>query len=329
MQSTLTRLANNITVIDAHYVQRGIASIYIVTQNKKVTLIETGTAHSVPYILGALTELGFTPNDVEYVIPTHIHLDHAGGAGELLDRCPQATLVIHPRGAAHMIDPAKLEAGTMAVYGEEKYRKLYGTLKPIKAQRVMVADDGFELDFNGRILRFIDTPGHALHHFCLYDQQSEGIFTGDTFGVAYKIFASIKSEFIFATTTPVHFDPDAMQSSIDKLLLLKPKYLYLTHFGMIEVTDAVVIQLTHSIKAFVKIAHSEKDKSAGRVGRIEKKLMHWLLGELDKTDCVLPLEDRKKQLATDCHLNAQGLDVWLKRVAKQARNASSKKLSSL
>ncbi|MCK5810032.1 MAG: MBL fold metallo-hydrolase, partial [Cocleimonas sp.] len=157
MQSTLTRLANNITVIDAHYVQRGIASIYIVTQNKKVTLIETGTAHSVPYILGALTELGFTPNDVEYVIPTHIHLDHAGGAGELLDRCPQATLVIHPRGAAHMIDPAKLEAGTMAVYGEEKYRKLYGTLKPIKAQRVMVADDGFELDFNGRILRFIDT----------------------------------------------------------------------------------------------------------------------------------------------------------------------------
>ena len=321
MKNPLTRLANNITVIDAHYVQRGIASIYIVAQNKKVTIIETGTAHSVPYMLDALTKLGFTTNDVEYVIPTHIHLDHAGGAGDLLEICPQAKLVIHPRGAAHMIDPAKLEAGTMAVYGEEKYRKLYGTLKPIEEQRVMIAEDGFELDFNGRILRFIDTPGHALHHFCIYDQQSEGIFTGDTFGLAYKVFSTKNSEFIFATTTPVHFDPDAMLSSMDKLLTLNPKYLYLTHFGMIEPTDAVIAQLKQSINAFVKIAQSEKDNSEGRVGRIEQKLMQWLLDQLDKTECDLPLGDRKKMLATDCNLNAQGLDVWLKRLEKQVRKA--------
>ena len=316
MQNPLTRLPHNITVIDAHYVQQGIASIYILTQNKKVTIIETGTVHSIPYVLDALTELGFTPNDVEYVIPTHIHLDHAAGAGDLLEICPHAKLVIHPRGAAHMIDPGKLEAGTMAVYGEEKYRKLYCRLKPIEEQRVMIAEDGFELDFNGRLLRFIDTPGHALHHFCIYDQQSEGIFTGDTFGLAYKVFASTNSEFIFATTTPVHFDPDAMLNSIDKLWALNPKYLYLTHFGMIEPSDAVIAQLTKSIKAFVKIAQSEKDNNEGRVGRIEQKLMQWLLGQLDKTECELSLNERKKILATDCNLNAQGLDVWLKRLEK-------------
>ncbi len=317
MQNPLTRLANNITVIDAHYVQRGIACIYIVVQNKKVAIIETGTAHSVPYVLNALTELGFTPNDVEYVIPTHIHLDHAAGAGDLLEICPQAKLVIHPRGAPHMIDPAKLEAGTMAVYGEQKYHQLYGRLKPIEKQRVMIAKDGFELDFNGRLLRFIDTPGHALHHFCIHDEQSDGIFTGDTFGLAYKVFSTKNSEFIFATTTPIHFDPDAMLSSMDKLLALNPKYLYLTHFGMIEATDAVIAQLKQSINAFVKIAQSEKDNGEGRVERIEKKLMLWLLDQLDKTECDFPLDYRKKILATDCNLNAQGLDIWLKRLEKQ------------
>jgi glyoxylase-like metal-dependent hydrolase (beta-lactamase superfamily II) len=218
-----------------------------------------------------------------------------------------------------MVDPAKLEAGTMAVYGKEKYRKLYGALKPIDKQRVIIAEDGFELDFNGRVLRFIDTPGHALHHFCIYDQLSEGIFTGDTFGIAYKIFATENSEFIFATTTPIHFDPDTMLNSLDKLLALNPKVIYLTHFGMIKPTDAVIAQLTKSIHAFVEIAQSEKENSEDRVKHIEQKIMQWLLGQLDKIDCDLTLDDRKKMLATDCNLNAQGLDVWLKRLEKQAK----------
>jgi glyoxylase-like metal-dependent hydrolase (beta-lactamase superfamily II) len=316
MQNLTTSLAHGITLIDAYYIQNGIASIYIIAQGEKVAIIETGTVHSVSYVIATLKTLGFTLDDVDYVIPTHIHLDHAAGAGELLALCPQAQLVVHPRGAPHMIDPSKLEAGTMAVYGEKKYRQLYGSLKPIDEQRVIIAADGFVLDFNGRILRFIDTPGHALHHFCIYDQQSEGIFTGDSFGIAYKELATATDEFIFATTTPVHFDPAAMLTTIDKLLSFNPKYLYLTHFGMIKPSDAVVAQLIQSINAFVTIAEAEKESIEGRVGRIEQRIMQWLLDQLTKTECALSLEECKKLLATDCNLNAQGLDVWLKRVNK-------------
>ncbi len=317
MKNTITHLTDGITVIDAHYADQGIACIYIVVQASKVMLIETGTSYSVAYVLAALDELKLTPDDVDYVIPTHIHLDHAAGAGHLLDLCLQAQLVIHPRGATHMINPEKLEAGTMAVYGEEKYRKLYGALKPIEEQRVIIAEDEFELDFNGRQLRFLDTPGHALHHFCIYDLLSHGIFTGDTFGVAYKQLASSNSEFIFASTTPVHFDPDALLESIDKIISLQPKYIYLTHFGMIKPTKKIVSQLIQSIKAFVAIAKEEKYSIQGRVKRIEKKLMLYLLEQYHKTQGHASLAEAKKLLQMDCHLNAQGLDIWLKRLAKK------------
>lgn len=318
MQATMTRLEEGVTVIDAHYVQQGVASIYLLAQGSKVSIIETGTSHSVPHVLAALKELGFTPSDVEYIIPTHIHLDHAAGAGDLIALCENAKLVIHPHGAAHMINPEKLEAGTMAVYGEATYRKLYGKLKPVAEERVIVADDGYNLDFNGRTLHFIDTPGHAMHHFCIYDKQSEGIFTGDTFGLAYKELVSSSGDFIFATTTPVHFDPEAMHNSIDKLLALKPAFMYLTHFGAIEPTVAVVAQLKKSINAFVAIAMAEKNTVEGRSERMEKQISDWIFAELDKTDCAYPRDNAKKLLKIDCKLNAQGLDVWLKRLAKKA-----------
>ncbi|HIO92903.1 MAG TPA: MBL fold metallo-hydrolase [Leucothrix mucor] len=316
MNNQLSHLPHGVSVLDAHYVQLGVASIYIVAQGNKVSIIETGTANSVPYILSALNELGFSPDDVSYIIPTHIHLDHAGGAGELMEQCPNAQLVIHPRGAQHMINPARLEAGTMAVYGEEKYRALYGTLKAIPEHRVMIADNDFKLDFNGRVFHFIDTPGHAYHHFCIYDELSKGIFTGDTFGLVYKKLASEQGDFIFATTTPVHFDPTAMRDSISKLLSFKPELMYLTHFGAIKPTADITTQLLKSISAFVAIAESEKANIEGRVERIERQIMQWLLKELSLRSCTLSIAEQKKWLQTDSRLNAQGLEVWLQRQEK-------------
>ena len=275
MSKRITNHSHGITVIDAHYVQQGIASIYLVAQGDKVSIIETGTTHSIPYILSALNDLGFSVEDVDYIIPTHIHLDHAGGAGALIEKCLNAQLVIHPRGAEHMINPKKLEASTIAVYGKEKYQVLYGTLKAIPEHRVIVANDNFKLNFNGRIFHFIDTPGHALHHFCIYDEVSQGIFSGDTFGLAYKKLGSNQDEFIFATTTPTHFDPDSMRASIDRLLAFNPTFMYLTHFGVIKLNDTIVKQLLKSINAFVAIAESEKDTKENRVSRMEQKIMNY------------------------------------------------------
>ncbi len=316
MDNDIIHLPHNINVVDARYVQRGVAAVYLLIQKDKVSIIETGTAHSVAYILSALNELGFSADDVSYVIPTHIHLDHAGGAGKLIEQCANAQLVIHPRGAAHMISPEKLEAGTLAVYGEKKFQTLYGTLTPVPEARVIVADDDFRLDFNGRMLHFIDTPGHALHHFCIYDRLSQGIFTGDTFGLSYPQFTSVDGRFIFATTTPVHFDPDAMLKSIDRLLSFDPKFMYLTHFGSITINEDIIKQLHKSIHAFVAMAENEKNNPQGRVARLEQKIMQWLLGELYSRRCKLPAQICKKLLQTDCNLNAQGLDVWLKRLEK-------------
>ncbi|MBL7002863.1 MAG: MBL fold metallo-hydrolase [Gammaproteobacteria bacterium] len=314
---SLIQLKHGISVVDAHYVQAGVACIYLIKQGNQASIIETGTSYSVPYILSALEALDVTLDNVKYIIPTHIHLDHAAGAGELMQQCPNAELVIHPRGAAHMVNPEKLEAGTIAVYGEEKYKKLYGSLIPIDENRMIIAEDNFTLDFNGRPLRFLHTPGHALHHFCIFDEMSQGIFTGDTFGLSYKTIKSDTDEFIFATTTPVHFDPEAMIESIDRLMSLKPKVMYLTHFAEIEPTETVVKQLKDSVHVFVEIARKHQAKKEGRVEAIEQDIINWLVAQVLAMNDQLNEKQIKSLLRGDSQLNAQGIEVWLKR---QERN---------
>jgi len=307
-------LGNGITLIDSGYMQSDIAAIYLLEQGGQCAIIETGTSHSVPRVLDVLRGKNLKPEDVAYVIPTHVHLDHAGGAGELMHHCPNAKLVIHPYGARHMIDPAKLEAGTKAVYGEARFRALYGTLRPVDQHRIIEAPDEFSLDFNGRELSFLDTPGHARHHFCVVDKHSQGIFTGDTFGLAYPQLASPKgTPFIFATTTPVQFDPDALINSIDRLMSLQPQRIYLTHFGMIKPTAGVVKQLKDSIQAFVSIALENKALKQGRVEAIQQGLNNYLLKALEKSGCKQEPDYCKNMLGNDILLNAQGLDVWLSR----------------
>ncbi len=303
-----------ITCIDSGYLHGGIAAIYILEQGGQCAIIETGTSHSVPRVMDILAEKNLKPEDVAYVIPTHVHLDHAGGAGEFMQQCPHAKLVIHPFGARHMIDPTKLEAGTRAVYGDTRFQALYGTLRPVDENRVIEAPDAFSLDFNGRELQFLDTPGHARHHFCVYDKHTQGLFTGDTFGLAYPQLASADGiPFIFATTTPVQFDPDAMLDSIDRLMSLHPEMIYLTHFGAIKPTHRVANQLRESIHAFVNIALDHAHESKQRVASIQHDVKRYLLDKLAQTSCKLTRQQSDLLIDNDTLLNAQGLDVWLSR----------------
>jgi glyoxylase-like metal-dependent hydrolase (beta-lactamase superfamily II) len=310
---------HGISMIDAEYGQSGTASIYLLEQAGQVAIIETGTNHSVPYVEEVLLSKGLSFDDVAYVIPTHVHLDHAGGAGEFINRCKNSMLIVHPFGAAHLIDPSKLIAGTMAVYGEEKFKKLYGDIRPIDASRVIEAPGFFSLDFNGRELQFYDTPGHARHHFCIFDKQSKSIFTGDTFGIAYPQLTTNQGRLIFATTTPVQFDPGSLLQSIECLMSLKPKTMYLTHFGPISPTPEVVEQLKRSIRKFANIALDAQDAISDtnkiRTDYIEQQLQNYLLNTIEKMGAEHPRAFYQEMIEFDCKLNAQGLAFWINKNA--------------
>ncbi|MEJ2307817.1 MAG: MBL fold metallo-hydrolase [Gammaproteobacteria bacterium] len=310
-------LNDNITLVDAQYQVPGLAATYIVREGDAAAIIETGTTHTVPMLLAALEQRGLSREQVQYVIPTHVHLDHACGAGALIAQCPNARLVIHPRGARHMIDPSKLVAGTIAVYGEEKFHALYGDLVPVPEERVIEAPDNFEVALNGRILRFLDTPGHALHHFCVHDLGSNGVFTGDTFGLSYPNLATPGGAFVFATTTPVQFDPDQLRASIERLMALGADYFYLTHYGRIEASRELADQLLTTIEDFVNIALQEK-KTPKRVEVMASRILDYLVAGLETMECDCAEDDCRDWLAMDAGLNAQGLDVWLKRLDRNA-----------
>ncbi len=302
--------SHGIHALDAEYLRPGLAAIHIMIQDGHAAIIDTGANSAVPSTLRALAGLGVTPEQVDYVIVTHVHLDHAGAAGALLAACPRARLVVHPKGARHMIDPAKLVQGSMAVYGEAAFKDLYGDIVPCPADRVIQADDGHTLDFRGRSLHFIDTPGHARHHYCIHDPASNALFTGDTFGISYRDFDVDGRPFIFPTTTPVQFEPEALHHSIDRLMALKPDAVYLTHFGQVRHPETLAPQLHEQIDALVDLARRAPGQGAGRQGWLKEALLDMFMERLVRHGCRLPEARCRELLDNDAELNAQGLLVW-------------------
>ncbi len=210
LASKLTDFRAGITAIDVDYVRPRLAASHLVVDGGRAAFVDTGTTHSLPTLLYALEAKGIDRSAVDWVLTTHVHLDHAGGAGALMRELPNARCAVHPRGARHLAEPSKLIAGSIAVYGEERYHALYGEILPIDASRIFQPEDGAKIRLGGRELELIHTPGHALHHYCVVDAANELIFSGDTFGLSYRDFDVDGRAFIFPTTTPVHFDPEAL-----------------------------------------------------------------------------------------------------------------------
>lgn len=314
---------HGIITLDADYLRPGLAAIHLVIEQGHAAIIDTGTNSSVPSVLAELKALGLKPADVDYVIATHVHLDHAGAAGALMQNCPNAQLVAHPKGARHLIDPARLVAGSIQVYGRENFLRLYGDILPVPAERVIEGHDGFRLDFQGRVLTFLDTPGHARHHFCIHDERSESVFTGDTFGISYReldVGGDMGSEgevrpFLFPTTTPVQFDPMALHGSIDRILALEPEAAFLTHYGRITNLAALAPQLHELIDEWCDLALEVPGEGSLRQGMLEMELEKSLMTRLRAHGCELEESTCRDLLANDVHLNAQGLLVWRDQIA--------------
>lgn len=309
-------LGNGIYCIDTNLYRPHMAACYLVREGDAVAFVDTGTYHTIPMLIEVLAELGLSADNVRYVIPTHVHLDHAGGAGELMARCPNATLIVHPKGAPHMIDPSRLQAGATAVYGEDGFARDYGKLVPVPEERVIRAGDGHSIDLDGRILNFYDTPGHANHHGCIFDTHSKHCFTGDTFGISYREFDTAKGPWIFAPTTPVAFSPDEWRASLDKLEVLQASAMLLTHYGRVTDVSGLLPTLRTSLDKLSDLALQQENAPEGRIETLKARIFDAWLEEIADHGCTLPERDIRELLAVDADLNAQGLEVWLQRRAK-------------
>ncbi len=314
----LWRHAHGITAIDAGYLRPGLAAVHLVVERGRAAFVDAGTLHSVPAALAALAELQVAPAEVDYVFLTHVHLDHAGGAGGLLQALPNARAVLHPRGAPHLIDPAALEAASIAVYGEAAYRALYGHIVPVPAERVVVTQDGDRLQLAGRTFEFLHTPGHAMHHQAIVDCASGGIFAGDTFGLSYREFDTDGRAMVIPTTTPTQFDPEQLCASIDRLLARRPESIYLTHYSRITEVERLGADLKRQVRAFAQIAEAQAEAPpAERRARIRAAMRSLWIDGARAHGRPDPTGEVDSLLANDLDLNTDGLMSWLQRRARR------------
>jgi len=317
MNPRISRHPHGIVAVDTEYLYPGHAAAHVIRQYERAAFVDVGTNHSVPYLLAALEELGIARTAVDYVFLTHVHLDHAGGAGVLLEALPNAVAVLHPRGAPHMIDPAKLIAGSKVVYGEERFEQLYGELVPIPANRVRVVQDGEHYDFAGRDLQLIHTPGHALHHYAIVDAAHASIFPGDTFGISYRHFDTPQGAFITPTTTPTQFDPEQLIASIDRMLCFAPESMYLMHYSRVRDVPRLAESLRAQIRELVAITGRHVN-AADRYAAIRADMLQLWLRLARKHGCTQPDAEIERLLGNDLDLNTQGLLVWDDRRRKGA-----------
>ena len=302
------RLDYGITVVDTGFVRPRFDASFLVVENGRAAFIETGPNSAVPRLLGALDALGLERDAVDYVIPTHVHLDHAGGAGLLMQNLPRAKLVIHPRGARHMIDPSVLMEGVRAVYGAEVAARDYGELVPIPAERVITTSEAMVIELAGRPLRFADTPGHARHHHCIWDEASRGWFTGDTFGIVYPEL----QPYIVPACAPVQFDQEELHKSVARLLAQRPERMYLTHYGAVRDAERLAVQYLAQVDAMSDVARSLAS-APGRHDQLKRAFGDIYIAELRRSGSTQSEDFLRDILATDIELNAQGLGTWLDR----------------
>jgi len=308
------RLANGIQVVDTGFHRPLFDAAYLIVERGRAAFVDTGTNHSVPRLLAALAAAGLDVDAVDYVIPTHVHLDHAGGVGLLMQHLPGARLVVHPRGARHLAGPAHLIRSATSVYGAEEIERSYGTLVPVDPARMVTTRDGMTIELAGRPLHFLHTPGHAMHHHCLWDAASRGIFTGDTFGLSYRDFDTASGPWIMPTTTPVQFQPEALRHSIERLVALDPDWIYVTHYGRVGEVPRLATLLLGQLEEMVAFARTTS-RGPDRHAELMRGLEAIHLRSLRAHGVTLSEERIRELLALDLELNAQGIAIWLDRHA--------------
>ncbi|MBV9912743.1 MAG: MBL fold metallo-hydrolase [Sinobacteraceae bacterium] len=308
----ITSHPDGVHAIDAEYLRPGAAAVHLIVQDGRAAFVDPATNNSVPCLLSALEQLGIAPASVDYLFLTHIHLDHAGGAGLLLRSLPNARVVLHPRGVAHMIDPSRLMSASRAVYGEERFAHLYGDILPIPAERIVAVADGEHCRLAGREFELLHTPGHAIHHYVIVDPAHACVFAGDTFGVSYRELDTAAGPFIAPATTPPHFDPVQAAQSIQRIMSYGPASIYLMHYSRVTGLPRLSALLLRQLDEYVAIAERH-EHAAAPYEAIRSDLLTLWLELLRAEGSRVPPAEVVQVLGLDADLNAQGLVAWLER----------------
>jgi glyoxylase-like metal-dependent hydrolase (beta-lactamase superfamily II) len=304
-------LGDGLFAIDTGFVRPRFDAAYLIVDSGRAAFVDTGTNHAVPRLLAALRALNLPADAVEWVIPTHVHLDHAGGAGLLMQSLQSARLLVHPRGERHMVDPSALIAGAAAVYGEAETAHSYGVPVGIDAARVNTTHDGMTLMLGTRMLEFIDTPGHARHHHCVWDARTRTWFTGDTFGLSYPELVNANGRWITPTSAPVQFDPQPLKASVARLLDRAPSALCVTHYGRVPWQSHLGPLLLQQIDEMGEIGERLRRapaRHAALCAALRSMYAHRL-----REHGFASIDAGMALLAADVEINAQGLASWLDR----------------
>lgn len=282
-------------------------SAYLVEADEPA-LVETGPTTSVPAVLNGLSALGIGAADLAHIIVTHIHLDHAGGAGALAPHFPGATVWVHERGAPHLADPGKLVASAARIYGEEALRAMFGAVEPIPQERLRSLTDGDTVPLGDRAIEAIYTPGHASHHVCLLDDATQSMFVGDALGVFLPDVRILRP-----ATPPPEFDLELAVESIERVAERRPSRLLFSHFGPAEGVTDICRLATQRIRGWAEIVDHAltKTEDVVEVVRILRERTAEEMGPAAGTEYEA-VQDRYEVLSS-YEMNALGLMRYLKK----------------
>lgn len=316
---SVQELGHGVQMIDLMEGGRRARTGCYVIRGESAAIVEVGSSHAVPRVLAGLQALGLAPEQIEYAIVTHIHLDHSGGAGTLLPSLPNATVVCHPRAQRHLVDPSRLIAGARAVYGD-RLEAEFGEVRPVPAERILVRQDGETLDLGrGHLLTFYDTPGHAKHHFSVHDPAAGGVFTGDTAGIRYPPeFTGWSETVAYVSSSPADFDLPTLRDSLARLAGLRPDRVYHGHFGVTEPAATAFARTLETAEAFDRIARAAYRPGIGWE-TIAAGLREYIRTDL-RAHGLQAGTETLGALESDVEINAKGLLMALQR--EQARGGA-------
>ena len=302
-------LPESVITIDSQYVQPERAAAYLIVDGDRAAFVDNNTSRAVPLLLEALATAGLAPEQVEYAIVTHVHLDHAGGTAALLEACPNAVALAHPRAVRHLVNPARLVQGVKMVYGDELFEELFGTVQPVPTDRVRAVEDGEALPLGARTLTFLHTPGHAKHHICVHDSGANATFTGDSFGVGCPSLQCGTKPFLLCSTAPSDFDAADARKTVQRILDTGAAYVCLAHFGAVADVGAAAGVLMRSIDAMEVILQAAVESDI-EDDALEEFCVERVREAVDRqlADCgVPPTNTGRAWLEGDIRLNAKGL----------------------